>query len=166
LENPRYTGRQVWNRHGTTAGGGDWVVSRERSHASLVEDRTFRAVQGMRSARRTQEGETRTYRLAGLVMCGVCGRRLESHTAKNQPGYRCRHGRTSASVRSSTLVKAVYIAERRLLTELKLNLGGMVDQGATVVDYLRSARQVIVVAGSTWSIAAADQLPAASQWIV
>lgn len=151
LENPRYTGRQVWNRHGTTIEG-DWVVSRARSHPALVEDTTFLAVQGMRAVRRTQDGDTRTYLLAGLVMCDRCGRRLESHTAKNQPGYRCRHGRTSASARSSTSAKPVYIAERRLLAELQLHLAETVDQRSGVIDYLRSTGQVIIVAGPTWSL--------------
>ncbi|MEV4734765.1 zinc ribbon domain-containing protein [Saccharopolyspora sp. NPDC049426] len=34
--------------------------------------------------------------LAGLVVCGACDRRFDSHWAHNRPGYRCRHGRTSA----------------------------------------------------------------------
>ena len=37
----------------------------------------------------------RRYLLAGLLACGVCGRRMESAWTNGKPAYRCRHGRTS-----------------------------------------------------------------------
>lgn len=90
LDNPRYTGRQVWNRQGTKghgtggrAGGrgsgavqrqqaGEWEVSDHLAHTPLVDESTFVAVQRMRAARLTDDGATREYALAGLVVCGVC----------------------------------------------------------------------------------------------
>jgi hypothetical protein len=69
LENPRYTGRQVWNRHsGSSRDGGagewtapsEWAVSRTRVHEALVDDATFAAVQGMRVARQTEDGRVRS----------------------------------------------------------------------------------------------------------
>jgi hypothetical protein len=110
----------------------------------------------MRTARTTHDGTTRTYRLAGLVTCGVCGRRLDSHTVNNRPGYRCRHGHTSARARPLSLVKTVCIAERRLLTELASHLSPTIGEGTSVADYLYLTRQVIVCTGPTWTIAPAD----------
>lgn len=175
LENPRYTGRQVWNRHSSIRGSGragapgglpagewtaaeEWVVSQTRSHPALVDDATFVAVQGMRTTRKTQDGGTRIYLLAGLVVCGACGRRMDSHTATCRPGYRCRHGHTSARTRPPGRARSVYIAELRLLTELRGQLGETVGEDSAVADYLRSTHQVIIVAGPTWRIAPAGQL--------
>jgi site-specific DNA recombinase len=36
------------------------------------------------------------YLLAGLLICGTCGRRMESAWSNGKPAYRCRHGHTSA----------------------------------------------------------------------
>ncbi|MFI1735589.1 recombinase zinc beta ribbon domain-containing protein [Streptomyces acidicola] len=109
---PRYTGRQVWNRqrtdHGlldpanTTLGHrdvmrwntpNDWIISTRPAHPALVSEADFIAVQHLRTHRETTPG--RTCLVAGLLRCGVCGRRLESHWAHHRPGYRCRHGHTS-----------------------------------------------------------------------
>jgi DNA invertase Pin-like site-specific DNA recombinase len=171
LENPRYTGRQVWNRHsgsGPHGGAGEWTapsewaVSPTRVHSALVDDATFAAVQGMRAARRTEDGHVRSYVLAGLVLCEVCGRRLDSHTAKKTPGYRCRHGRGSDRTSVSGGPKGIYIAEGRLLAELRDRLGGAGANAGAVVDYLVSTGQVIVTDGRTWRVALSDLVPAVS----
>jgi len=134
-------------------------VSQRRSHPALVNDVTFAAVQGMRAARSTRDGGTRTYLLAGLVVCGVCGRRLDSHTAKKQPGYRCRHGYTSARARPPGSAKIVYIAEQRLLVELRSRLSDTAgSKFADPTDYLRSAGKVVVCTGPTWVIEEAARL--------
>jgi hypothetical protein len=122
LANPRYTGHQVWNRqptiphhHGTeptTAPdepdgfgrprpqrwnpSGDWVISTHPAHPALITQADFLAVQDLRAPRRTADGGHRRYLLSGMVACGVCGRRMDSHWANHRPGYRCRHRRTSA----------------------------------------------------------------------
>jgi hypothetical protein len=171
LENPRYTGLQVWNRHsGSSSDDGagewtapsEWAMSRTRVHEALVDDATFAAVQGMRVARRTEDGCLRRYVLAGLVLCEVCGRRLDSHTPKKTPGYRCRHGRGSAQTALPDEPKGIYIAEGRLLVELRERLGGAVVDDRAVVEYLASTGQVIVTNGRTWRIAAHDLVPAVS----
>jgi hypothetical protein len=83
-------------------------VSRERvSHPAPVDEVTFAAVQGMRAARPTRVGATPTYVLAGLVMCEMCGRRLDAHWVNHRPGYRCRHGHTSARTRPPELAKNI-----------------------------------------------------------
>jgi site-specific DNA recombinase len=111
LANPRYTGRQVWNRQRTDHHHVDgeqirvqhwnptdqWVISTRPAHPELVSQADYTAAQTVRSSRTAGDGTQRTYRLAGLVQCGICGRRLDSHWVNNRPGYRCRHGRTSTT---------------------------------------------------------------------
>ncbi|GAB3678026.1 recombinase family protein [Saccharopolyspora tripterygii] len=163
LENPRYTGRQVWNRTGTVrspgsarrAGGtgrrtdsGEWAVSNAPAHAALVDEATFRSVQGIRAARKSRDGGTRTYLLAGLVVCGACDRRFDSHWVHHRPGYRCRHGRTSARAETPGL-KSVYVREGHLLDGLRSRLPELADD-EEVADYLRANGLVIVYLGSDW----------------
>ncbi|MEU7842727.1 recombinase family protein [Micromonospora sp. NPDC049114] len=110
LANPRYTGRQVWNRqfaHNHTDASrsqrdpirrnptADWVVSTQQAHTALVSEQDFVAVQAVRSHRSAHDGTTRRYLFTGLLRCGPCGRRLESRWINQRPGYRCRHGHTS-----------------------------------------------------------------------
>jgi len=103
LGNPRYTGRQVWNRQRTdkdladpanTSLGhksvqrwnlpGGWVISARPAHPALVSEADYIAAQDVKAARGpSPEGHLtgpgrRRYLLAGLLACGVCGRRLES----------------------------------------------------------------------------------------
>ena len=94
---PRYTGRQVWNRRRTDAELVDpanvtlghrsvqrwnlpdgWVVSSRPAHPALVGEDDFVAAQDVNAARGPvpqDEPVLRRYLLAGLLACGVCGRR-------------------------------------------------------------------------------------------
>ena len=56
--------------------------------------------------------------LAGLLACGVCGRRMESAWTNGKPAYRCRHGRTSAMAPDPAGPKNTYIREDKLLPHL------------------------------------------------
>jgi len=119
LSNPRYTGRQVWNRQRTGIELADpghvtlghrsvqrwnlpdgWVISSRPAHPALVSEADFIAVQDVNAARGPgPQGEPavlRRYLLAGLLACGLCGRRMESAWSDGKPAYRCRHGRSSA----------------------------------------------------------------------
>jgi site-specific DNA recombinase len=115
LANPRYTGRQVWNRqftdHREAVPGdkrsslgpvrvwnsrADWVISAKPTHSALVSDEDFLAARRLLAVARPADGLGRRYAFTGLLICGVCGRRLVAHWVHGKPGYRCRHGRTSA----------------------------------------------------------------------
>ena len=86
-------------------------------HAALVSEADFVAAQDIRAPRgNPQPG--RRYRLAGLLQCGICGRRMESCWANNRAAYRCRHGNTSASAPDRTRRKNLYIREDRILAHL------------------------------------------------
>lgn len=58
LANPRYTGREAWNRHSASDRGepGEWAVSVRLAHLGLVSDADFVAVQNVRAARSTAMG--------------------------------------------------------------------------------------------------------------
>ena len=62
--------------------------------------------------------ERRRYPLAGLLICGTCGRRMESAWANAKPAYRCRHGHTSATPPDPGRTKNAYVREDRLLPQL------------------------------------------------
>ena len=140
LSNPRYTGRQVWNRQRTETELADpgnvtlghrsvqrwnlpdgWVISNRPAHPALVSEADFIAAQDINAARGPvppDEPVMRRYLLAGLLACGVCGRRMESAWANGKPAYRCRHGRTSAMAPDPARPKNTYIREDKLLPHL------------------------------------------------
>jgi len=140
LENPRYTGRQVWNRQRTDTELADpanvtlghkavqrwnlpdgWVISNRPAHPALVSEEDFVAAQAINAARGPSpqaEPMVRRYLLAGLLTCGMCGRRMESAWSNGKPAYRCRHGRTSAMAPDPGRPKNTYIREDKLLPHL------------------------------------------------
>ena len=134
LANPRYTGREVWNRQpsahdlidpGNTGLGHrqvqrwsppeDWAISARPVHEALVSEADFVTVQGLRAHRGRSD---RSYPLAGLLRCGLCARRLESCWANDRAAYRCRHGHTSATRPNSRRPKNLYVREDHLLARL------------------------------------------------
>ena len=137
LANPRYTGRQVWNRQPTShklidpgntglghrqiqrwAMPDGWVISARPSHPGLVSEEDFIAMQGLRAQRVAGMAERRRYLLAGLLRCGICGRRMESCWAGNRPAYRCRHGYSSAVTPNPARPKNADVREDRILPHL------------------------------------------------
>jgi DNA invertase Pin-like site-specific DNA recombinase len=137
LANPRYTGRQVWNRQPSEAvlvdpantGLGHkqvqrwnlpegWVISRHPAHAALVSEADFIAAQETMAPRGPAGPAVRRYLLAGLLACGRCGRRLESAWSYGRRAYRCRHGYTSATVPAPARPKNTYVREDQILPHL------------------------------------------------
>ena len=143
LANPRYTGRQVWNRQRTDRELADpadvslghksvqrwnlpdgWVISRKRAHPPLVSEADFIAAQNVSAARGPAPGSSlaarslRRYLLAGLLVCGGCGRRMESAWSNGKAAYRCRHGHTTAARPGPGRMKNAYIREDRILPHL------------------------------------------------
>ena len=140
LENPRYTGRQVWNRQRTDSELADpgnvtlghksvqrwnlpdgWVISNRPAHPALVSEEDFVAAQAINAARgpSPQAGHlVRRYLLAGLLVCGLCGRRMEAAWTSGRAAYRCRHGHTSAMAPDPSRPKNTYVREDKLLPHL------------------------------------------------
>ena len=116
LENPAYTGRNVYNRrtlskwHRVEEGQSvermdegverrpesDWIVYPD-AWPALVDDETFEQVQQRRQASREEHQHVTGravgagYLLTGLVYCGVCGGRLQGVTQTSGKGYRTRY---------------------------------------------------------------------------
>ena len=93
-------------------------MSESVAHPALVTEALFVSAQQVRAARLTGDGEQRRYLLAGLVQCGVCGRRLDSHWVHGRAGYRCRPGRSSAHPQMLDQLKSIYVREDVLVREL------------------------------------------------
>ena len=143
LANPRYTGHQVWNRQPSqhvpvTASGhdgvaheygrrrvqnwndpADWVVSTRAAHPALVISEIFLEVQGLHPERSDDTVDRhRTYWLAGLIRCALCGRKMDAHWINNRPGYRCRHGHRSSRPSLGGAPGNLYLREDELLERL------------------------------------------------
>jgi site-specific DNA recombinase len=144
LANPRYTGRQVWNRQRTDTELADpaditlghrqvqrwnlpdgWVISARPAHPALVSEAGFIAARAVNAARGPapcsdpgSPQDRRRYLLAGLLTCGTCGRRMESAWSNGKPAYRCRHGHTSAARPDPVRPKNAYVREDKILAQL------------------------------------------------
>jgi len=137
LANPRYTGRQVWNRQRTDSDLIDpantglghqpvqrwnlpsgWVISARPAHPAIISEADYIAAQDASAPRGPAGLATRRYLLAGLLRCGLCGRRLESAWSNGKPAYRCRHGYTSATRPDPGRPKNLYIREDQILPRL------------------------------------------------
>jgi DNA invertase Pin-like site-specific DNA recombinase len=115
LINPRYTGYQVWNKqrkdevlidvedvalgHTTKLrwnGADKWLWSKTIVHPPIIDKDDFAEIQVMVSGRATKHAEHKPHRrqhpyaLRGLVTCGLCDRRMQSHWVNDAPYYRCR----------------------------------------------------------------------------
>jgi DNA invertase Pin-like site-specific DNA recombinase len=151
LQNPRYTGRQVWARQrkdevlldvDDVAAGhetkmrwndrADWIWSAEPTHEAIIDPETFAQAQEQRGAgvhrpavprkRRTQ----RPYLLTGLVRCGICGRSMQGHWAHDRAHYRCRFPEEYARTRELDHPTNVYLREDVLVPPLDEWLAGLV----------------------------------------
>jgi DNA invertase Pin-like site-specific DNA recombinase len=173
LSNPRYTGRQVWGRQQhvgrrtespgeRSRSAGEWAVSVRPAHPALVSEPEFIAAQHIRAARQTRDGRARSYLLSGLVRCGACGRRMDSHWVHGRAGYRCRHGHSSSRPRAADGLKYLYVREDLLVRELVGRLAGRpavpnVDQVwrsdvASALATVRAERLLIVHDGRSWDL--------------
>jgi site-specific DNA recombinase len=111
----------------------DWIISARPAHPPLVSEADFIAVQQIRPRRQPAPG--RTYRLAGLLCCRACGRRMESHWVHQNAGYRCRHGYTSTT-RPDPRTRNAYVREDQVLPHLPalhLRLTGRVSTAGPAV---------------------------------
>jgi site-specific DNA recombinase len=115
LANPRYTGREVWNKqrkdevlldiHDVALGHttkmrwnepGRWIYSDQIVHPPVISAEMFEQVQQLIASRRHVTGPRERFRtrhvyvLAGRFVCGICDRRMQGHWANQMAYYRCR----------------------------------------------------------------------------
>ncbi|GAB2992137.1 recombinase family protein [Saccharothrix stipae] len=141
LGNPRYTGRQVWNRtsadRSTRSPSGRrtsvrneqhaWAISTRIAHTPLVSEQDFVTAQTIQAARNStrqadaDRGEC-VYLFAGRLQCGLCGRKMDSHRSHGRAAYRCRHGHTSARTRPEGAPGNLYLREDHPLGRIAAHL--------------------------------------------
>ncbi|MFG1923292.1 recombinase family protein [Cryptosporangium sp. NPDC048952] len=132
LLNPRYTGREVWNKqrkdevlidvedvalgHETKMRWNDkdtWIWSAKPTHPAIVTPQ----VQALAAAgsRRPNVRKTRTmqrhYLFSGRVRCGLCGRLMQGNFNNGRNHYRCRYPADYAAANHVEHPKAVYLRE-------------------------------------------------------
>jgi site-specific DNA recombinase len=116
LGNPRYTGRQVWNRqrkhevlidvedvalgyetHLRWNDPQDWVWSATEAHEVIIPAEIFAEAERTRTARthaqgpRHRQAVPHPYQLRGLLFCGICDRRMQGNWVRDTAYYRCRY---------------------------------------------------------------------------
>ena len=141
---------------------GEWAVSVRPAHPALVSEAEFVAAQHVRAARQTRDGRSRSYLLSGLVRCGVCGRRMDSHCVHDRAGYRCRHGHSSSRPRAADGPRYVYVREDLLVRELVARLADRTavpdtnqarrSDVASTPATLRAERLLVVHDGRSWGL--------------
>jgi site-specific DNA recombinase len=151
LANPRYTGRQVWNRQRTDRDPTEptssrqgprgvlrwnpayqWVISKTVAHPALISEDDFIAAQAVTARPAPVDGTTRGYALVGLLRCRTCRRRMDSHRVHQRPGYRCRHGHSSAKPLTPDRPKTLYLREDHILARISQQLDHATARNQTV----------------------------------
>ena len=113
LKNPRYTGREVWNKqrrdevlldvedvalgHESKMRWNDpdeWVWSEQPTHTAIIEPETFEAAQdvfaGAQRAAIRKERTRHPYVLSGLMRCAECDRKMQASWNNGRAYYRCK----------------------------------------------------------------------------
>jgi site-specific DNA recombinase len=167
LMNPRYTGRQVWNRQrkdevlidvADVALGhmtkmrwndvGQWIYSDQIAHQPIIDDHTFRQAQRVLASRRLATGPRERFRtrhayvLGGRLVCGVCDRKMQSHWANELAYYRCRFPAEYALASKITHPRNVFVREDEVLPELDAWLAGQFapDRIEEVIEEMTAAQ--------------------------
>lgn len=164
LQNPRYTGHQVWNRqrrdevlldvddvalgHETKMrwnNEDDWVWSQEPTHPSIISLEDFEAVRAVfASAQRSASRKTRTrhpYALAGIMRCGICGRRMQGSWNNGRAYYRCKFPAEYA-IAQDKHPKTVYLREDAVLPGLDNWIAQLFDP-----DHIDETSEALAAAG-------------------
>lgn len=85
---------------------------------------------------------------------------MDAHWVNDRPGYRCRHGHSSARSTNPVRPKNLYVREDHALVklaELRTDLGHGGSTPDELARYLRSEQLVITTNGITWTIEPADE---------
>ncbi|MFC6932232.1 recombinase family protein [Actinomadura yumaensis] len=143
ITNPRYTGRQVWNKqrkdevlldvddvalgHTTKLRWNDrdqWVWSERQAHQPLVSVEDFQRAQAV-LARRGHGPAThkphrtrRPYAFRGCLLCGYCDRRMQGNWNNDQAYSRCRFPAEYALANKIAHPKVVYLREAEIIGDI------------------------------------------------
>lgn len=175
LGNPRYTGRQVWNKqrkdevlidvedvalgHVTKMRWNDkdtWVWSTDPVHEPLIDTETFQRTQDVLAAHgagrqhRERHSTQHRYVLRGLLHCGLCNRRMQGQQSKQALYYRCRFPTEYGLANKVEHPRNIYLAERELLPPLDEWLAACfaLHHLTDTIEALHDAQPDIVVAAA------------------
>jgi site-specific DNA recombinase len=139
LTNPRYTGYQVWNRQRTDEilldvenvalghtskmrwnPADKWVFSEQPAHPPIITRENFDLAQATLTGRGSktqhrQHRRTRSYPLRGVLLCGLCGRRMGGKFNNGHAYYLCRFPAEYALANKVDHPKNVYLREADVL---------------------------------------------------
>ncbi|RSN61941.1 recombinase family protein [Actinomadura sp. WAC 06369] len=143
LTNPRYTGRQVWNKqrkdevlldvndvalgHTTKQRWNDreqWVWSEQQAHEPLVSVDEFERAQEILSSRgrgpatHKPHRTRRPYAFRGCLYCGYCERKMQGNWNNDQAYYRCRFPEEYALANKIVHPKVVYLREAEIIEDV------------------------------------------------
>ncbi len=143
LNNPRYTGHQVWNRQRKQEvlldvddvalgyetrmrwnGADAWIWSKEIVHPPIIDLTDFHRAQekmGTRGAgpvTKERRGRCHDYQLQGLVHCSLCQRVMGTQWSHQTAYYRCRFTNEYALANKITHPRNVLFRERDLVPQL------------------------------------------------
>ncbi len=143
LTNPRYTGRQVWNKqrkdevlidvtdialgHTTKQRWNDhdrWIFSDNLVHPPIIDAETFAEAQQLLAGRAQVSGPRERFRrhhvyvLGGRFICGLCDRKMQAHWSNDMAYYRCRFPAEYALANNLTHPRDVFVRERDVVPEL------------------------------------------------
>ena len=147
LSNPRYTGREVWNKQRRDEvlldvedvalgheskmrwnNPSEWVWSEEQMHTAIIEPETFAAAQdviaGVQRSARRKERARHPYVLSGLMRCSQCGRKMQASWNNGRAYYRCKFPAEYA-VAEEQHPKTVYVQERSIVPSLDEWIGSL-----------------------------------------
>jgi site-specific DNA recombinase len=143
LMNPKYVGRQVWNRQRRdeilvdvedVAQGhlsrmrwnhdSDWIWSTEQTHEAIISSEDFAKAQSQMAAgsHRPTSFKTRkvnrVYVLSGRMQCALCGHRMPDNFSHDAHHYGCKFTSERAPVPGLNHPKNVYLREDRIVSKL------------------------------------------------
>lgn len=88
---------------------------------------------------------------------------MDAHWVHDRPGYRCRHGHTSARSPDSKRTRNLYVREDHAIAQLADLYSGRGRDGwipEDLAEQLRTHQLVITTNGITWKVEATDGLQA------
>jgi hypothetical protein len=144
LTNPRYTGRQVWNKQRTdeilldvedVAMGHtsvmrwnpkqEWITSNDAVHPAIIDTDTFDAAQALLRRRgdgpggeHKQHRSRNVYIFKGRLYCALCDRKMQGQFSNGEAYYRCRYAQEYALANKIDHSRNVYVRERDLVGPL------------------------------------------------
>jgi site-specific DNA recombinase len=162
LQNPRYTGRQVWNRARTdevlldvedVALGHEnrhrwndpsqWAWSRTEAHTPLISTDLYKRAQQTIKARGTHSATGkaprhtgRPYLFRGLITCGLCDRKMVGNPNHGRLYYRCTASRDFVRQHQISHPPALYLREDVIIDPIDRFLRDELT-GGTLTDNLR-----------------------------